>query len=140
MNDQTRDAVAQWLVKARNDWTTVEILLASGHAPAEAVCFHCQQYVEKLLKAVLTHEGTEAPKTHDLRRLIQLVESSIPELSSFVDAADGLTIYGVQTRYPCDWQPAGPDEMSRAVRLANQFGDLLIPQIERWIRPGSSLG
>jgi hypothetical protein len=40
MSDQTREAVAQWLVKARNDWTAVEILLASGHAPAEIVCFH----------------------------------------------------------------------------------------------------
>ncbi|MBN1506878.1 MAG: HEPN domain-containing protein [Sedimentisphaerales bacterium] len=49
MSDQTREAVAQWLAKARNDWTTVEILLASGYAPAETVCFHCQQYVEKLL-------------------------------------------------------------------------------------------
>lgn len=128
MSDQTPEAVAQWLAKARNDWTAVEILLASGHAPAEAVCFHCQQYVEKLLKAVLTREGIEAPKTHDLRRLIQLVGPSVPGLSSLVDAADGLTVYGVQTRYPGDWQPAGPEEMDRAVRLARQFGDLLVPR------------
>jgi HEPN domain-containing protein len=47
MNDQTREAVAEWLTKARNDWAAVEILLASGRAPAETVCFHCQQYVEK---------------------------------------------------------------------------------------------
>jgi len=134
MSDQTREAVARWLAKARNDWTTVEILLTSGRAPAEAVCFHCQQYVEKLLKAVLTHDGIEAPKTHDLRRLIQLAMSSVPELSSLVDAADGLTAYGVQTRYPGDWQPAGPDEMDRAVRLARQLGALLTPRIEQWTR------
>jgi HEPN domain-containing protein len=131
MSDQTPEAVAQWLAKARNDWTAVEILLASGHAPAEAVCFHCQQYVEKLLKAVLTREGIEAPKTHDLRRLIQLVGPSVPGLSSLVDAADGLTVYGVQTRYPGDWQPTGPGEMNRAVRLARQFGDLLVPRAEQ---------
>ncbi len=130
MSDQTPEAVAQWLAKARSDWTTVEILLASGHAPPETVCFHCQQYVEKLLKAVLTREGIEAPKTHDLRRLIQLVGPSVPGLLSLVDAADGLTVYGVQTRYPGDWQPTGPDEMERAVRLARRFGDLLVPEVE----------
>jgi HEPN domain-containing protein len=134
MSDQTREAVAQWLANAGNDWTAVEILLASGYAPAETVCFHCQQYVEKLLKAVLTHDGIEAPKTHDLRRLIQLVGPSIPELLSLVDAADGLTPYGVQTRYPGDWQPAGPDEMDRAIRLARQFGTRLTPRIEQWTK------
>lgn len=105
--------------------------MASGHAPAEAVCFHCQQYVEKLLKAVLTRDGIEAPKTHDLRRLIQLAGTSIPELLLLVDAADALTIYSVQTRYPGDWHHAGPDEMNRAVHLARQFGELMIHRIER---------
>lgn len=131
MSDQTPEAVAQWLAKAQNDWTAVEILLASGHAPPETVCFHCQQYVEKLLKAVLTRDGIEAPKTHDLRRLIQLAGPSVPGLSSLVDAADSLTAYGVQTRYPGDWQSAGPDEMDRAVRLAKQFGALLVPRVEQ---------
>jgi HEPN domain-containing protein len=134
MNDQTRESVVQWLAKARNDWTAVEILLASGHAPAETVCFHCQQYVEKLLKAVLTYDGVEAPRTHDLRRLIQLAMSCVPELSSFVDPADGLTVYGVQTRYPGDWQQVGPDDMDKAVHLARQFGALLIPRVEQWTK------
>jgi hypothetical protein len=63
-----------------------------------------------------------------------LVGPSIPELLSLVDAADGLTAYGVQTRYPGDWQPAGPDEMDRAVRSARQFGTLLIHRIEQWTK------
>jgi HEPN domain-containing protein len=130
MNDQTPDAVAQWLSRARSDWAAVEILLASGRAPAETVCFHCQQYVEKLIKAVLTCHGIEAPKTHDLRRLIQLAEPFVPELSSLADASDSLTVHGVQTRYPGDWQYIGPDEMENAVGLARQFGALIIPIVE----------
>jgi HEPN domain-containing protein len=90
---------------------------------------------KKLLKAVLTHEGVEAPKTHDLRRLIQLAESSLPELSTFADAADALTVYGVQTRYPGDWRQIEPGEMDRAVHLAQQLGALLIARVEQWTRP-----
>ena len=135
MNDRTREAVLEWLAKARNDWATVEILLASGRAPGETTCFHCQQYVEKLVKAVLTHEGVEAPKTHDLRRLIQLAGPSVPELSAFAEAADALTVYGVQTRYPGDWRQIEPDEMEKAVHLARELGALLLSRIEQWTRP-----
>ena len=74
MSDETGEAVRQWRAKARSDWTTVEILLGSERCPADTVCFHCQQLVEKLLKALLTRHGIEAPKTHDLRRLIRLAE------------------------------------------------------------------
>lgn len=111
MNDQTREAIMEWLARARDDWAAVQILLASGRAPAETICFHSQQYVERLLKAVLTHDGVEAPRTHDLRRLVRLAEPSVPELAGLADAADILTPYGVQVRYPGDWRPIEPEEM-----------------------------
>ena len=95
MNEQTREAVRQWRAKAQSDWDAVEILTASKRCPAETVCFHCQQFVEKLLKALLTGHGIEAPKTHDLRRLIQLAKPFTPEISLLADAADELTVHGV---------------------------------------------
>ncbi len=72
MNEINREAVRQWRVKAQSDWDAVEILTSSKRCPTDTVCFHCQQFVEKLLKALLTRHDIEAPKTHDLRRLIQL--------------------------------------------------------------------
>lgn len=131
MNDQTREAVRQWRGKAQSDWTAVEILLASERCPAETVCFHCQQFVEKLLKAFLTSHGVETPKTHDLRRLIQLPEPFTPELSRLSDASDTLTIHGVETRYPGDWRQIEPSEMNQVVELSKQFGDILLAKLER---------
>jgi len=131
MNDQTREAVRQWRAKAQSDWTAVEILLASERCPAETVCFHCQQFVEKLLKAILTHHGIEAPKTHDLRRLIQLAEPFVPELSQLSDASDTLTIHGVETRYPGDWRQIETSEMNEVVKLSRQFGDILLAKLEQ---------
>jgi len=97
MNDDTGELVRQWKEKARNDWTTVEILLGSDQCPAETVCFHCQQFVEKLLKALLTLHSIEAPKTHDLRRLIQLAEPLAPDLSELSDASDNRRITSSKT-------------------------------------------
>ena len=131
MNDETCEAVRQWQAKARSDWTTVEILLNSQQCPAETVCFHCQQFVEKLLKAVLTAHSIEAPKTHDLRRLIQLAEPFVSELSQLADESDSLTIHGVETRYPGDWRVIETKEMNEVVSLAREFGAILLPMLQK---------
>ena len=130
MSDETGEAVRQWRAKAQSDWTTVEVLLDSERCPADSVCFHCQQFVEKLVKALLTRHGIEAPRTHDLRRLIQLAEPFAPELSPLADASDALTAHGVETRYPDDWREVEPTEMNEVVELARQLGKILHSRLD----------
>ena len=129
MNNDIRETILQWRAKALSDWTTVEILLESEQCPADTVCFHCQQYIEKLLKAVLTRYSIEAPKTHDLRRLIQLAEPYAQELSQFADKSDILTAHGVETRYPGDYREISNNEMSEAVSFARKLGDVLLVEL-----------
>jgi len=130
MNDDTREAVRQWRAKAEGDWTAVEILLGSERCPSDTVCFHCQQFVEKLLKGFLTVHGVESPRTHDLRRLIQLAGPFAPELSQLSDSSDLLTIHGVETRYPGEGREIEPAEMNEVVELAKEFGEILLPKLE----------
>ncbi len=130
MNDETRETVREWLDKAASDWTTVEILTADERCPIETVCFHCQQYVEKLLKAFLTLHGTEAPRTHDLKRLIQLAAPRCPELSRLADRVDSLTGYAIQSRYPGDWESIDRAEMREIMLLAKEIGGLLLPKLQ----------
>ena len=130
MNDETREAARQWRAKAQSDRTAVEILVANKRCPPDTVCFHCQQSVEKLLKALLTLHGVEVPKTHDLRRLIQLAEPFAPELVRLSDSADALTPYGVQIRYPEDPREIDSAEMNKAVELAGRFAEVLDPKLD----------
>lgn len=131
MSDQTREAVRQWLTKADSDWITIEILMASARCPTETVCFHCQQYVEKLLKAFLTLKGIEAPKTHDLRRLIQLASPSEPKLAELAGESDALTVHGVQSRYPGDFWQVETAEMNRLCELSKKFAEILLPRLKQ---------
>jgi len=108
----------------------VEILTASKRCPTDTVCFHRQQFVEKLLKALLTKHDIEAPKTHDLRRLIQLAQPFAPELSLLADVSDELTIHGVETRYPGEWRQIKKSEMKRMIELARRFSDILLVKLE----------
>jgi len=130
MNDRIRQAVDQWKAKAESDWKTVEILLESEQCPAETVCFHCQQFVEKLLKGFLTLREVESPRTHDIRRLIQLAEPYAPELLTLIDRSDILTVHGVETRYPGDWPKVDSEEMGKVVDLAREFRKILLERLK----------
>jgi len=53
--------------------------LAEEEIVTDAVCFHCQQAVEKLLKAYLISKNVEFGRIHDLETLLKLGESlSLP--------------------------------------------------------------
>ena len=129
MNDEVHEAVEDWIRKAESDWTTVEILVASDRCPPESVCFHCQQHVEKLLKAILTAHRIETPKTHDIRRLAQLAEPYATELATLLDTADILTSQAVVVRYPGDWHEVDAADMDDVLVAARSFRGVLLPSI-----------
>ena len=129
MNDDIQEAVRQWLAKAQVDWTSVEILAGDSRRPAPAICFHCQQYVEKLLKALLTQHQIEAPRIHDLRRLIQIAVPLAPSLGSLADRADALSLHGVESRYPDDFRLIPDSEVKEMLALAEQFAAIVLPLV-----------
>lgn len=130
MSEEIHKAVRQWFEKAESDWRTVNILLASENKPTDVICFHCQQSVEKLLKALLTQNSVEAPRTHDIRRLVQLSQTYIPELAELTDVADKLTVHGVETRYPGDFQQVDEIEMQDVIELTRQFREIILPKLK----------
>jgi HEPN domain-containing protein len=77
------------------------------------VCFHCQQSVEKYLKAFLLEHQVAFPKTHSL---IELLELCLPLDATFElqrDLMIRLERYAVHYRYP--GQSADRDEAKAAL-------------------------
>jgi len=66
----------------------------------DIVCFHCQQAVEKYVKALLQELGISFPKTHDLEQLLDLLLPFAPKLNSLRRRLDALTNFAVEYRYP----------------------------------------
>ena len=82
-----RRILAEWLRKADADMNLAEHLVSEGVNFPSAITFHCQQAVEKYLKALLTWWDIEFPKTHVLAKLIGLVETRDATLAtSLLDA------------------------------------------------------
>jgi HEPN domain-containing protein len=115
-----RRLVADWRRRADEDLAVAEHLLREGARHANAVAFHCQQAVEKYLKAFLTWREVEFPKTHDLGRLLDLVQTVNEPLAHGLRQVIALTPFGVELRYPGDRPDASPEQAHEAVRLARE--------------------
>lgn len=124
MTKPNNDSIRQWLMVAEDDFRAYTVLAKDDTPPTIAVCFHCQQYIEKLLKAVLTLNGEESPKTHDLRSLSIATSRYAPEIRTLIDNISELTMYGVETRYPAAIE-ISIKEMQQAVQIATETGTLL---------------
>jgi HEPN domain-containing protein len=124
MTEPLKDEIEQWLTIAESDFQAYKILASSDKPPTMEVCFHCQQYVEKLLKAVLTFNKEEIPKTHDLKNLAVAASQYVPEMKTLIDSIAELTIYGSKIRYPAIIQ-IGNAEMKQVIVVATEIGALL---------------
>ena len=85
--------------------------------PYEIICYHCQQFAEKYLKAFLVSKGIEPPYTHDLVKLLSLCEAENTLFNEIKQRCIVLTEYGVQPRYPDDMR-INEDDMKRALHYA----------------------
>jgi HEPN domain-containing protein len=92
-----------WIEKAEGDFQVAsQIMRRRKHRVYDAACFHCQQAIEKYLKARLFEAGLPFPKTHDLVVLLNLLLPVEPLWKPFEPAAMGLTDDAVDFRYPGD--------------------------------------
>ena len=100
-NDPKRaTAEAQALLRAaEGDWKTVELLLQHRDAPVSSVGFHAQQYLEKVMKAVLVSNAVIFRRTHDLEELADLLERQSIELPLPRDQLRRLNPFAVTIRY-----------------------------------------
>lgn len=90
--------VEGWLAYAEADLRAAEHLFESEDFMACA--FHCQQAIEKLLKAIIVSEtGERPPYLHNLRLLVEQVSTiSIPD--NIVDKLISIEPHYIGTRYP----------------------------------------
>jgi HEPN domain-containing protein len=94
-------AVPEWIAKAEGDWEAMQILL-TRNTPGlrDAVVFHAQQCVEKLLKARLIQLGQTVDKIHDLAALSRQLEAVDGQWSWNGEELADLSSGAVLARYP----------------------------------------
>jgi len=117
--------VREWAEKAEGDFNTAGREMRAQESPNyDAVCFHSQQCVEKLMKGLLIDLGVVPPKTHDLAHLDQLLSSACPDWTWDVDELRFLSRSSVDARYP--GESANQERAREALRLCGRLRQKLL--------------
>lgn len=123
------DTVREWLEKAEKDCATARRELAAQEDPNyDAVCFHAQQCIEKLMKALLIKRSIVPGKTHDLAFLHQLLTPVCPEWSCSLEDLRFLTRAAVAFRYP--GEAADREDAAQAFDIAIRLREKLLPLLK----------
>jgi HEPN domain-containing protein len=111
------------LSKARTDKLVLDKLVDDSEIADDAIGFHAQQAVEKLLKAVLANRQIEYPRTHDIDRLVDLLEAHDGSSPPQARQLDELTPWATQLRY---------DELLDMERLDRRRAQQLVDVVLEW--------
>lgn len=117
------DLCRELIEKADHDLAAASIGAQHG-APLDTVCFHLQQAVEKILKALLSFAGVCYPLTHDLDELLALATPAFPALSAFLDRFEDFAPYAVELRYSSSFYPT-EEEVSAGLELVSELHRLI---------------
>ncbi|MEW5865989.1 MAG: HEPN domain-containing protein [Bacillota bacterium] len=121
------DLARGWIRKAESDLADARRTVAS-EGPYDTACFHCQQAVEKYLKAFLAYHGKPIPHTHDLEELARLCSIVDGTLDWSVLDLEQLTDYAVASRYDEEFWPEH-EVAEDAVRRVEQVKEAILRRL-----------
>jgi HEPN domain-containing protein len=128
-HDERAEEVAAWLSRAGQDLRAAEVdLRAEPPLLADSV-FHCQQAVEKSLKAFLTHCDHPFRKTHDIGELATACLKHEPSLEPVLRESVPFTEYVWRFRYPGNLFEPEQAEAQGALDVAVQVVDAVATAI-----------
>lgn len=120
------DYLKKWLMKADEDFKVAEHELERSQSEiiTSAVCFHCQQTVEKLLKAYLVYKNEDFGRIHDLKVLLELCKRLNRDFNK-LDVGN-LTFYAVQIRYPDEFYTPSVEEAKECFKIAKEIREYIL--------------
>jgi len=114
------DEIREWFQVTEDDIISAQILLNHDPPVINTACFHCQQAIEKALKAFLVWKGQSFEKIHDIGYLLDLCKNYGLSLNFLnKDKAETITSYAAEIRYPSAGPEITIDEAREALDIAN---------------------
>src|SRR5438128_2429413 len=109
-----------WLARAADDVRAAEIDLTATPPLLADVAFHCQQAIEKALKAFLTWYDRPFRRTHDLVEVGDQCAEIDPTLELLLRRVAPLSEYAWRFRYPGGGNALTSDEAIATLALARE--------------------
>ncbi len=119
------ETIREWIAKVEGDYRTAgRELRVEADPNFDAVCYHAQQCIEKLMKALLIQQGVVFEKQHDLIYLHGLLAPVCNGWSCQMEDLRFLTRAAVNFRYP--GESADQEEAAEAFEICTQLRQRLL--------------
>ena len=135
MDEAKRELVQTWLIKAQHDIAAARKLSADPDPYLDTAIYHCQQAAEKAVKGFLVFHDQDFEKTHSIPLLISL---ALPYDSAFVswqDAAEHLTPFAAEFRYPGEKLEPDQAEFAQALQEAEDLYAFVLSKLPSEVHP-----
>jgi len=119
--------VSEWINSTRDDLGVIS-LISQVPLPA-AVCYHCGQAVEKILKAYLIAKENELLKTHDLILLIKKCEKHSPDFGKFKNTCADISTFAT-IRYPPETNMT-EQKMGQTIKDTHEIVDFTMEKLKQ---------
>lgn len=129
MTQDIKVFIKQWIFKANEDVLVINKLTESEFIATSSVCFHCQQAVEKYLKAFLISNGIEIKKTHNIEFLLSECEDIDTDFAG-IDPKN-LSDFGVEVRYPGDMYIPSEAETVEHIEIVTLVKELVTEKLNK---------
>lgn len=128
MSEKKREAEL-WVIKGDHDLGTARITFKHIPEFIDTVTFHCQQAVEKYLKAYLIYLGVNFRFTHDLIYLLDLINESDSDFRKYYNEVAQIQGYAVEIRYPNETIYLTSDKVESALQIAAEIRTFVLKKM-----------
>jgi len=121
----------KWYAVAEDDLKIVFSLWRKREKINRGICFHAQQYVEKVLKGILEQNKIRPPRVHDLITLNTLCKEINIEVPVSEEDLQFLSSIYIDTRYPPD---AGLIPNGEPTKEHSKLAYQIVKNLDKWLR------
>ena len=123
--------IPDWIAKAIIDLKAAKILF-EHECGNEVVAFHCQQAIEKALKAIILYLYATLESGHSLLYLCKKVMMKIPEFDKHLTGCIFVNQYYTETIYPNENQIIVTNEEAKeCIKIAEDILNIVDEKINR---------
>ena len=124
MSGSTKE-IGQWISKGDHDLGTAKITYLYIPEYLDTVTFHCQQAVEKYLKAYLIFLSIPFKFTHDLVYLLDLITQIDSDFHNYYETISELQGYAIEVRYPNETIFLSNEKVEKTLMIARNVRELV---------------
>ena len=122
---ESNTLVTRWVLKADHDLGTAKLTYLHLPEYSDTISFHCQQAVEKYIKALLIFYDIEFMRSHNLVYLLSILADKIIIDNTLYENAIKLNSFSVEIRYPNEILELTKGELELSIKTAEDFQKLV---------------